>query len=193
MTEPYASRREFLAATGTMAGLWLGTDPDAFFSALEASRAASRGEQVVYEVLTAAQAADLDAIAAQIIPSDDDLPGAREARAVVFIDRALSGFMAGQKDFLLEGLDDLNGTVTERWPASGRFAGLTEEQQHGLLTEIEDEPFFGAVRFGVLTGMFAHPDWGGNYEGAGWKLLGFEPRFAWQPPFGEYDAEEMGR
>jgi len=176
-----------------MAGLWLGTDPEAFFSALEASRAAMQGEQVAYEVLTALQAADLDAIAAQIIPTDDNLPGAREARVVVFMDRALGGFMAGQKDFLLGGLDDLNGTVAERWPAAARFAELTEEQQHELLTEIEDEAFFGAVRFGVLTGMFAHPDWGGNHEGAGWKVLGFEPRYVWQPPFGYYDAQEMGR
>ena len=144
-------------------------------------------------MLTAEQAADLDAIAAQIIPSDDDLPGALEARSVVFIDRALGTFMANQKDLLLEGLDDLNSTVSERWPADARFAALTEEQQHELLTEIEDEPFFRAVRFGVLTGMFAHPDWGGNYEGAGWKLLGFEPRYVWRPPFGYYDAEEMGR
>ena len=193
MTEPHTSRREFLAASGTFAAGWLGSDPQAFFEALAASRAAAGGEQVTYEVLTAEQAADLDAIAVQIIPSDDDLPGAREARVVVFIDRALGGFMANQKDFLLGGLDDLNGRVSERWPAVARFAGLTGEQQHELLTEIEDEPFFESVRFGVITGMFAHPDWGGNYEGAGWKLLGFEPRYAWQPPFGAYDAEEMGR
>jgi gluconate 2-dehydrogenase gamma chain len=176
-----------------MAGLWIGSDPEAFFNALEASRAAARGAQVVYEVLTDEQAADLDAFAEQIIPSGDDLPGARDARAVVFIDRALNGFMAAQKDDLLNGLDDLNKTVAERWPAAGRFAGLTEEQQHELLTEVEDGPFFGTARFGVITGMFAHPDWGGNHEGAGWKLLGFEPKFAWQPPFGAYDAEEMGR
>ena len=52
---------------------------------------------------------------------------------------------------------------------------------------------FWIVPLGVLIGMFAHPDHGGNYDGAGWKLLGFEPRYVWQPPFGEYDAEEMGR
>jgi gluconate 2-dehydrogenase gamma chain len=176
-----------------MAGLWIGSDPEAFFSALRASRAAARGEQVVYEVLSPEQAADIDAIGAQIIPSDDDLPGAREARAVVFIDRALDGFMAGQKDALLDGLDELNVTVAERWPGAGRFAALTDAQQLELLTEIEDGAFFGTVRYGIITGMFAHPDWGGNHEGAGWKLLGFEPRFAWQPPFGAYDAEEMGR
>jgi hypothetical protein len=53
MTEPSATRREFLATTGAMAAGWLGTDPQALFNALEASRAAARGEQVAYEVLTA--------------------------------------------------------------------------------------------------------------------------------------------
>ena len=36
------------------------------------------------------------------------------------IDRALDGFMAGQKDALLDGLDELNVTVAERWPGAGR-------------------------------------------------------------------------
>ena len=36
--------------------------------------------------------------------------------------------------------------------------------------------------------MFADPSWGGNREQAGWKLLGFDPRGIWQPPFGAYDA-----
>ena len=193
MTEPSTTRREFLATTGVMATGWLGTDPKVLLSALEASRAAVRGEQVSYEVLTAEQAADLDGIAAQIIPSDDDLPGAREARVVVFIDRALGSFAADQKELLLQGVDDLNSEASNRWPRAGRFAELSEEQQHELLTEIEDDPFFEAVRFAVLTGMFAHPDWGGNQEGAGWKVLGYEPRYVWRPPFGAYDAEEMGR
>ncbi len=66
MTNHYQSRREFVAASGAAA--WLGKDPDAF--------AAASGESVQYDVLTVQQAQDLDAMAAQIIPTDD-LPGAR--------------------------------------------------------------------------------------------------------------------
>jgi hypothetical protein len=36
--------------------------------------------------------------------------------------------------------------------------------------------------------MFADPAYGGNSDKVGWKLIGFEDRFAWQPPFGEYDV-----
>lgn len=192
MNDPSSTRREFLSSTGVLAAAWLGTDPQALFRALEAQRAAARGEQVPYEVLSAAQADDLDAIAAQILPSDDELPGAREAQAIVFIDRALGDHMAGQAEALLDDLDDLNRQVSERWGA-GRFSELSDERQIELLQEIEDGAFFQQVRVAVLIGVFAHPDYGGNYDGVGWRLLGFEPRYFWRPPFGEYDAEEMGR
>ncbi len=43
--------------------------------------------------LSAAEAADVEAVAAQIVPTDDS-PGAREAGAVYFIDRALSTFFS---------------------------------------------------------------------------------------------------
>ena len=192
MNVPSSTRREFLASTGGLAAGWLGVDPEAFLRALEAQRAAARGEQVAYEVLTAEQAADLDAIAAQIIPSDDELPGAREARVIVFIDRALGDYMAGQAEAVFDGLDELNRRVSERW-GTERFSLLSDARQLELLQEIEDGAFFQQVRTGVLTGLFAHPDYGGNHEGAGWRLLGFEPRYVWRPPFGEYDAEVMGR
>ena len=187
-----ATRREFLASTGALAAGWLGTDPEAFGRALAFQRAAARGDQVPYEVLTAEQAADFDAIAAQIIPSDEELPGAREARVIVFIDRALGDYMAEQAEALLDDLDDLNRQVSERWGAD-RFVELSDERQIELLQEIESGAFFQQVRAAVLIGMFAHPDHGGNHDGAGWRLLGFEPRYVWRPPFGDYDAEEMGR
>jgi hypothetical protein len=40
--------------------------------------------------------------------------------------------------------------------------------------------------------MFAMPAWGGNRDGAGWALLGFDSRHVWQPPFGYYDAGHHG-
>lgn len=196
MTGP--TRREFLASTGALAAGgafaadWLGTDPEALFRALETRRAAARGEQVPFKLLSAEQAADFDAIAAQILPSDGDLPGAREARVTVFIDRALGDYMTGEAEAILGGLDDLNRRVAARWGRE-RFSQLSDERQIELLREIENGAFFQQVRVAVLVGMFAHPDHGGNGNEAGWRLLGFEPRYVWRPPFGEYDAEEMGR
>ena len=45
------------------------------------------------------------------------------------------------------------------------------------------------MRFLTIAGTFTLPDYGGNREGVGWKLIGFEPQHMYQPPFGFYDAE----
>ncbi len=175
------SRREFVAATGALTAAWIGTDPRAFAAALRAARDAGRGDPFMWDALTPEQAEDLDAIATHIIPTDD-LPGAREARAVVFIDRALATFQSSQKQSIIDGLADLNRR------GGARFSTLPADRQLQVLREIEDTPFFGSVRSGVVTGTFAHPNWGGNVGGAGWKILGYDPRAIWQPPFGAYDA-----
>ena len=37
-------------------------------------------------------------------------------------------------------------------------------------------------------GFFSNPEYGGNHDLVGWKLIGFEDRFFYKPPFGYYDA-----
>ena len=49
-------------------------------------------------------------------------------------------------------------------------------------------PFFLTVREHTLTGMFASPKHGGNFNKAGWKLIGFEDTLNFKAPFGYYDA-----
>jgi gluconate 2-dehydrogenase gamma chain len=190
------TRREFLLLTSGAAAAWLGTDPQALSAAISAADEARRSPLPPrFDTLTPEQAADIEAICARIIPTDD-LPGAREARAIVYIDRALGSFARGQLAGILEGLADLNRRAAEgaveRLPGAARFSLLDEARQDELLRAIEGTPFFGQVRFATLVGTFANPSWGGNHEGAGWRILGFEPRFAWQPPFGDYDADSHG-
>jgi gluconate 2-dehydrogenase gamma chain len=38
--------------------------------------------------------------------------------------------------------------------------------------------------------MLSNPEYGGNFNKMGWKLIGFDDRFSWAPPFGWYDANE---
>ena len=40
----------------------------------------------------------------------------------------------------------------------------------------------------TLLGMFTSPKYGGNFQGSGWKLMGFVDRHVFAPPFGYYDA-----
>jgi hypothetical protein len=50
-----------------------------------------------FTALTKAQADVVEAVAARILPAVDGRPGAREAGAIHFIDRALATFNAAQK------------------------------------------------------------------------------------------------
>jgi gluconate 2-dehydrogenase gamma chain len=185
------TRRAFLAAAGAAGAAWLVADPDLLHAALvHARRTVALPPPYRFDALTAAQAADLEAIAMRIFPSDGT-PGAKEAGVIHFIDKALSTFAAPQKDFVLGGLTDLNKQVAAKWPDKTSFSALTREQQDEMLKSIEKTPFFGQTRFACVVGMFGNPSYGGNAGEVGWKLLGFQAHGIYQPPFGYYDAEVL--
>jgi hypothetical protein len=58
--------------------------------------------------------------------------------------------------------------------------------------EREDTAFFSFARSLVVLGMVSDPSHGGNRDGIGWEMIGFEDDFAYQPPFGYYDRDEHG-
>jgi hypothetical protein len=43
-----------------------------------------------------------------------------------------------------------------------------------------------------VLGLLALPSYGGNAGKAGWKLVGFDDRHVWEPPFGHYDRDYAG-
>lgn len=186
MLDEALSRRNFLRAAGSAAGAgWVASLWPAILAAAQ-DAAAARDAGAAFETLSPEEAADLAAIAARIIPSDET-PGANEAGVVYFMDGALRTFMAGARDSVLEGLAALNRKAAAAQPGA-RFAALAPEAQATLLKAEEATPFFGTVHFLTVGGMFALPVYGGNRDHVGWKLLGFEHRHFWQPPFGHYDA-----
>src|SRR5580658_5824659 len=89
------TRRSFLRSSGGwLTGAWIAAQwPAIADAAHHAAEASSAAAPLRFEFLSAADAADVDAIAAQIVPSGAT-PGAREAHAVYFIDRALTTFFA---------------------------------------------------------------------------------------------------
>jgi hypothetical protein len=72
------------------------------------------------------------------------------------------------------------------------LASLPSEQQLEYLKTVDRTPFFEATRLLTLLGMFSMPSYSGNRNGVGWKLIGFEDRHAFQPPFGYYDRDYPG-
>ena len=141
-------------------------------------------------VLTSGEARDVDAIASQIIPTDHT-PGAHEAGAVYFIDRALATFYAPHRSDFQSGYRDFAATLASAHPGTG-FGELPGERQHEFLRVIEGTPFFATVRFLTVLGLLADPRYGGNRDGVGWKLIGFEDQHVFAPPFGYYDRDYAG-
>lgn len=141
-----------------------------------------------FEFLTPEQATEIESVAAQIIPTDDS-PGAREARVIYFIDRALTTFDKEQQPVYLKGLKDLQAKQKKMFKNSAKFSDLNSEQQIKVLKAFEKNRFFDVVRAHTIMGFLADPSQGGNYDKVGWKLIGFKDDFYFKPPFGYYDRE----
>jgi gluconate 2-dehydrogenase gamma chain len=187
------SRRALLqaiAATMTTAALPFGWAESAE-AATEAHVAAQAAGIATMSFFSAAEAADIEAVASQIIPTDDS-PGAREAGAVYFIDRALVTFLSQLAGDYRAQLDAFQAACRERHPSAASFASLPSEQQIEYLKGVDQTPFFTTTRLLTLLGMFSLPAYGGNRDGVGWRLLGFEDAHIFRPPFGYYDREYPG-
>ena len=133
------------------------------------------------ENLTPAEAAILDVVVARLIPSDELGPGAREARAARYIDRALGGALASSRDAYRIGLaaTDAYAQRTKGEP----FTRLRESDQDAVLSEMERNTatgftpnaaaFFNLLRTHTWQGTFGDPYYGGNANFIGWNLLGY--------------------
>jgi gluconate 2-dehydrogenase gamma chain len=186
MSEPGFSRRSFIASiAGASASTWL----SASWSDLHAAGSyAATAKQERWQVLKPDQVRELDAVTAQLVPTDAT-PGAREAHVVRFIDRSLATYAKDEKPALEAALKKLNELVASHFPGATSFASLGDAEQITVLKDWEatDRRTFGFIHGVTITGMFSNPEYGGNYNKTGWKLLGFQDQFSWAPPFGYYD------
>ena len=176
------TRRDWLFTSLAMAS-W----PEVL-SAQEHARGAAKSGSSHFESLDVASAAEIEAIAAQVIPSTE-APGAREAGIIYFIDRALATFARDRRDAYRAGMAELQQKRRELFPQSDTIRSLTDEQQIALIRSAEQTEFFELLRTHTVLGFLGNPSYGGNRERIGWRQIGFEGRMAYQPPFGYYDAE----
>jgi gluconate 2-dehydrogenase gamma chain len=202
------SRRRFLShGISGLSSAWITAHWPAVLSAADhAHRAAQSATPPKFEFFSPEQAAEIDAIAARIIPTDGT-PGAREAGVVYFIDRALATFASDDQKAYKEGLPELQARVRELFPAVERFSAATPEQQDEVLHSLDDhapvparpfrprpvaQSFFETLRQHTIAGFLIDPDAGGNRDGVGWKVIGREREHMFQPPFGYYDKGYPG-
>jgi gluconate 2-dehydrogenase gamma chain len=133
------------------------------------------------ETLTAAEADTLEAIVARIIPTDENGPGAAEARAAHYIDRALTGPLRGSRAAYAAGLAAIDDYA--RSAKGAAFGKLAAKDQDAVLTDLEKNvatgftpnaaAFFNLVRTHTIQGTFCDPYYGGNANFIGWDLLGY--------------------
>ena len=185
-----ASRRQFLLhSVSGLSSAWLALRWPAILAAQEhAKRAKASGLPAQFQFFSPEDAVEVEAMAAQVIPSDD-APGAREAHVIYFIDRVLATFDRDKQPAYTQGLKDLRHRTQELVSSVNRFSSLTTEQQIQLLSAIEKTDFFELVRLHTIMGYLSRPEYGGNYNQTGWKLIGFEDQMTYHPPFGYYDSE----
>jgi gluconate 2-dehydrogenase gamma chain len=185
------SRRQFIAATAKLASAtWIAMNWAEIAVAAEHGGHDAAAPPAKLTTLTAAEAAEVDAIANQIVPGGAT-PGARDAHALYFIDNALGSFFASQLPSFREGLAEFNAGYAAK-NGGGKFSAAADAQQIAWLHQVDKTPFFTAVRRLTVLGLTAWPKYGGNHDNLGWKLLGVEESHIWAPPFGYYDQDYAG-
>jgi gluconate 2-dehydrogenase gamma chain len=181
-----STRRHWLSTCSALAAL-----PEVL-SALQHAHTIKDSSTANFEILDPATALEIEAIAAQIIPSIDG-PGAREAGVIYFIDRALATFAADDVDTYRTGMLEVQQKRRVLFPDSTAIAVLSAEQQVALVRAIETSRFFDLLRIHTVLGFLGNSSYGGNRGGVGWQQIGFDNHMAYQPPFGYYDAEEAAK
>jgi len=133
------------------------------------------------ENLTAGEMDILDAVVARLIPTDANGPGATEARAAHYIDRALGGALASSRPAYTSGLAAL-----DRYARSSRGAAFTQlsaTDQNSVLIDVEtgaatgftgsSAAFFALLLNHTHQGTFCDPYYGGNANFVGWDLISY--------------------
>ena len=179
------SRRDWLKRAGLAGAALTIPSPALPVEALDQAKpvpspaVAPRREPI--ENLTAYEADLLEAICARIIPTDANGPGAREARAAHYIDRALGGALSGSRQAYSAGLAAFDAYC--RSSRRAPFAELPARDQDSVLIDVEtgaatgftgsSAAFFAMVRSHTLQGTFGDPYYGGNYNFIGWDMIGY--------------------
>jgi gluconate 2-dehydrogenase gamma chain len=145
------------------------------------ARPAAVPQREALETLTAAEADTLEAIVARLIPSDENGPGATEARAAHYIDRTLTGPLRSSREAYAVGLAAIDVYAQSKKGAA--FARLGAADQDAVLTDMEKNvatgffpnaaAFFNLVRTHAIQGTFCDPYYGGNASFVGWDLIGY--------------------
>lgn len=125
----------------------------------------------------------VEAATARLIPTDD-VPGAREANVVGFIDAQLAEphFAVFRREFVA-GVAALDLVAAARF--GDRFLKIAPDRQDAVLAAVQDGEggaaafsaahFFQVLYTLTLEGFLSDPVYGGNRGRVGWSVIGYAP------------------
>ena len=139
------------------------------------------------QFFTAAEARTIAAACERIFPSDESGPGAKQAGAIIYIDRQLAGpyghdryrytkgpFLESVPEHGYQGRANPQEIYREGLQKLGAdFADLDGSKQDERLRAMETTIFFRMLRAHTIEGMFSDPMHGGNSNLIGWQLIGY--------------------
>ena len=176
------SRRELLRNAGLIGAAAVGsTGASQVIAADSTATQASPLTLEALEVLTAEEAQTLEVLCDCLIPSDENGPGAREARAVHYIDRSLASHNKEDRHHYLVSLDAIN--AYSRRTRGKPYYELIRDQQNSILLALQENKipacspgsssFFNMLRSHTIDGTFCDPYYGGNQNFVGWDMLNY--------------------
>jgi gluconate 2-dehydrogenase gamma chain len=187
MKDRELSRRDMIVQSGLTVGAAL------ISTSAEAQRTAAPVPEGELKTLTRLEYDTLDAICSRLIPTDENGPGAREARAARYIDWGLSGALNTVADARGRGgaPQASTGTMREQYAAAlaaveayavstkgNSFSKLDPADQDAIVTLLQNSQiptapmgFFNTIRTHTIQGTFSDPFYGGNYNGIGWDII----------------------
>ena len=177
------SRRNLLKGAGLVGAAAVSAIATSHVIAADSASTNSNSKRIApreaLEALTAEEAETLAAICDCLIPSDEHGPGAREARAVHYIDKSLASHNNGSRHNYSVGLNAINEFARKTRGKS--FPELPLDQQNSILLAVQTNKisgfisngsgFFNMLRSHTIDGTFCDPYYGGNQEFVGWDML----------------------
>lgn len=175
------SRRNLLKSAGLVGAVAVGAGGSGAIIAADSARPDARFPQLreALEVLTAEEALTLEVICDCLIPADELGLGAKEARAVHYIDRSLASHNIEYRQDYLVSLTAINDYA--RQTRGKAYYELIRDLQESILLALQQNKvpgcspgssgFFNLVRSHTIDGTFCDPYYGGNQNFIGWDMI----------------------
>ncbi len=174
------SRRAFMERLATL-GVLAGTYPATALARLRADAGSQRPsgwpDEDPWKTLSEVQQ--------HLLPSAEDMPGAVDINAIVYLHNTLENPLADgdDREFVFNGVGWLNDLTQERYLKP--FIALDTDSREAVLRQIEQSRagrgWLSLLLTYLLEALLADPVYGGNPDGIGWTWLEHQPGFPTPP------------